>query len=310
MLFLFAVAVFLYIKSYKDSNSSLILISFGILWFFITISVESSVIPILDVIYEHRVYLPSAGLFISLALLADGIKNKYLKGRFDKISIILVSILIFILSIATFQRNKVWTVKVRFWEDVVKKSPCKMRPYNQLAVALFQKGRIDDSIKTLLRSLTIKTHNVEFRHILNQDFANAHLSLGVAYAAKGLRDKSIEEYMAALKYKPDFAKAHYNLANAYGDTGLIEKAIEHNLIAIRLNPKLSESHNNLGILYAQKGLIDKAIVHFQIAVRLDPDKSHFHENLARAYETKGFIDKAEEERHKAISLENRLKGRR
>ncbi len=42
------------------------LTGFGILWFFITLSVESSIIPITDVIFEHRLYLPSAGAFIAV----------------------------------------------------------------------------------------------------------------------------------------------------------------------------------------------------------------------------------------------------
>ncbi|MDD5435370.1 MAG: hypothetical protein PH343_08080, partial [Nitrospira sp.] len=39
------------------------LAAFGIFWFFITLSVESSVIPLVDIIFEHRVYLPSVGFF-------------------------------------------------------------------------------------------------------------------------------------------------------------------------------------------------------------------------------------------------------
>ncbi len=42
------------------------LIAFGILWFFITLSVESSIIPIAMVIDEYRIYLPSVGFFIAL----------------------------------------------------------------------------------------------------------------------------------------------------------------------------------------------------------------------------------------------------
>jgi len=44
------------------------LISFGIFWFFVTLSVESSIIPIRDVIFEHRVYLPSVGFVIFLTV--------------------------------------------------------------------------------------------------------------------------------------------------------------------------------------------------------------------------------------------------
>jgi hypothetical protein len=41
------------------------LVGFGILWFFITLSVESSVIPLPMLIDEYRMYLPSVGLIIS-----------------------------------------------------------------------------------------------------------------------------------------------------------------------------------------------------------------------------------------------------
>ena len=40
------------------------LISFGIFWFFLTLLPESSIIPIKDVIYEHRLYLPMVGFSI------------------------------------------------------------------------------------------------------------------------------------------------------------------------------------------------------------------------------------------------------
>jgi len=60
------------------------LLSFAILWFFITLSVTSSFFVIVDVIFEHRLYLPSFGfcLFLSLAiikvshLLTEFLKNK------------------------------------------------------------------------------------------------------------------------------------------------------------------------------------------------------------------------------------------
>ena len=39
-------------------------ISFGIFWFFLTLAVESSIIPISDLMFEHRTYLPSFGFFL------------------------------------------------------------------------------------------------------------------------------------------------------------------------------------------------------------------------------------------------------
>jgi hypothetical protein len=45
------------------------LVGFGISWFYVTLLVESSFIPIVDVMYEHRAYLPSAGFFVACAVL-------------------------------------------------------------------------------------------------------------------------------------------------------------------------------------------------------------------------------------------------
>ena len=73
---LFSLAVYLLYRS--KNKPELRLISFGILWFFITLSVESSIIPIPMVINEYRVYLPSVGALSAIIagafLLA--IKNK------------------------------------------------------------------------------------------------------------------------------------------------------------------------------------------------------------------------------------------
>jgi hypothetical protein len=41
-----------------------LLIPFGVAWFYITLSPVQSFVPVLDVIFEHRLYLPSIGFFI------------------------------------------------------------------------------------------------------------------------------------------------------------------------------------------------------------------------------------------------------
>ncbi len=53
------------------------LISFGIIWFFVTLSVTSSFIVLYDVIFEHRLYLPSIGFAIFMAYMISRIS--YLK---------------------------------------------------------------------------------------------------------------------------------------------------------------------------------------------------------------------------------------
>ncbi|MFQ5480432.1 MAG: tetratricopeptide repeat protein, partial [Thermodesulfobacteriota bacterium] len=66
---IFIVAVYLVIRSARSKRVFGLMAGFGLLWFFIIISIESSIVPIKDVIFEHRVYLPSAGVFLSLTSL-------------------------------------------------------------------------------------------------------------------------------------------------------------------------------------------------------------------------------------------------
>jgi hypothetical protein len=53
-----AISLWLYIRKRWT------LIPFGAAWFYITLSPTQSFVPILDVIFEHRLYLPSIGFFI------------------------------------------------------------------------------------------------------------------------------------------------------------------------------------------------------------------------------------------------------
>lgn len=68
---IFFIAVFLFRRAK--------LISFGIIWFFVTLSVTSSFIVIYDVIFEHRLYLPSIGFVIVVAFLISKISELSLK---------------------------------------------------------------------------------------------------------------------------------------------------------------------------------------------------------------------------------------
>ncbi len=91
------------------------LVAFGISWFFLTLSVESSFLPIRHLIFEHRIYLPMVGVCLVFATLAVQI----LKNQ--KIFAGLFMILIITLSTMTYRRNFVWKTDASLWEDAASK---------------------------------------------------------------------------------------------------------------------------------------------------------------------------------------------
>jgi len=50
-----------------------LLIPFGVAWFYIGLSPVQSVVPIIDVIFEHRAYMPSIGFFLVFVVAYEGL---------------------------------------------------------------------------------------------------------------------------------------------------------------------------------------------------------------------------------------------
>jgi tetratricopeptide (TPR) repeat protein len=133
------------------------LASFGIFWFFITLSVESSIIPITDVIFEHRVYLPSVGFFITIVTLV-----LYWAGSFEnhvqiamKLAVTALVVAAVILTGATSARNTVWRSWETMWQDVKTKSPMKPRAYNNLGAYYVKQEQPVEAIREFEMSVRL-----------------------------------------------------------------------------------------------------------------------------------------------------------
>ncbi|MBF0556664.1 MAG: tetratricopeptide repeat protein [Nitrospirae bacterium] len=137
------------------------LFSFGMLWFFITLSVESGLVPLDDVIFEHRLYLPSIGFFIALFSILEAFAiNKQIRIFFsEKRKEAALAILIILLCIATVERNKVWQSDVTLWEDTVKKSPDKWRCRYILSKAYTSAGRYDTAVVELEKAVRLSPNS-------------------------------------------------------------------------------------------------------------------------------------------------------
>jgi len=185
------------------------LVAFGILWFFLTLSIESSIIPIRDVIFEHRLYLPSVGF-----LLAGSVAILGLMHRWRGISVIVICVLVVILSVATYQRNLIWKDGLTLWSDVVQKSPNKARGHHGLGVAYQNLGHLDEAIQEYKTALTLKP-----------DYVEAHYYLGAVYRNLGRLEDAIQEYKAALTLNPKDNKAYGNLGFIYLEQGRVSDAL-------------------------------------------------------------------------------------
>ncbi|MBW7956618.1 MAG: tetratricopeptide repeat protein [Deltaproteobacteria bacterium] len=138
--------------------------SFFILWFFIILAPTSSIIPLVDPVFEHRVYLASAGVFFIFsdtmwAGLSWAWKRRPARGRALAISGALV--LMLLLSGLTYERNEVWRTKLSMWLDVAMKSPMKSRPHNNLGNCYMLLERPVEAIEEYKKAIALDPGNIE-----------------------------------------------------------------------------------------------------------------------------------------------------
>lgn len=257
---IFLYAVYLLFRS-RHENKFLRVISFGIFWFFITLSVESSIIPIADVIFEHRLYLPSVGIFVAIVFAVFFFINK---GENRNQIVFMTAIILFVLSILlgsiTYARNITWKDEIRLWNDVVVKSPKKARGYNNLGFAYEKKGFYYEALENYNKAI-----------IINPDFDDAYYNRANAYSKIGLYDNAIYNYTKAILINPSYVQAYNNRGAVYSLKGEIDKAIEDFSQSIYINPMFSEAYYNRALSYLDKGSV--VISDFQIACSLGHNRS-------------------------------------
>jgi len=270
--------VFVMIKSNSAPENERCLfkcIAFGILWFFITLAVESSVFPIEDVIFEHRLYLPSIGLIISfatgMALALEHLKIPSPVRKFLYCSFMVSALLV--LAVMTYSRNNIWRSESSLWQDVTEKSPGKARGHYNLGLAYQKQGRIPDAIKSYQKAVSIKS-----------DYVDAIYNLATCYYSLGNITDALNANQVAITLRPDYAPLHYSMGILYSTQGKYNEAIASYQSAIKLNPDYTESYNDLGRALTNQGRYDDAIAAYQQAKRLQPDYVAAMYNLGVLYQ--------------------------
>ncbi|MBF0558428.1 MAG: tetratricopeptide repeat protein [Nitrospirae bacterium] len=269
-----------------DSGSSMTvgLIGFGILWFFITLSVESSVITLFEVINEYRVYLPSVGVSIGVVTGIFLLKEKVRALHSGKIVLLTLILVAGALSVATYLRNGAYGDRMIMWEETAKKYPARATVHNILGTLYESRSMPEKAMEQYLTAIKLKS-----------DYAEAHNNLGNVYDSLNMPEKAEEQYLTAVKMSPDNADMRFNFGNFCRSHNMPEKAIEQYLMVIKLRPDYVEVYNNLGGLYFMLDMPDKAKNAFQTVIRLKPDFAQAHYNLGVIYKNMGQVENARKE---------------
>ena len=139
--------------------------TYGIIWFFLNLAVESSVIP-LELVFEHRLYLPTVGLALSTVVALNGVFDRVLAPRVqprevNRLKWCFFAILAAGLALTTFCRNTAWSDAVTLNRDIVAKAPLHPRSHANLAVALMRERRYGAAIEEARLAVRLGRENFE-----------------------------------------------------------------------------------------------------------------------------------------------------
>lgn len=288
--------IFLLIRYAIQNIRSRPLISYGILWFFITLLPTSSFIPFQEAMTEKHLYLPMFGFFL---VITGIILPQFKRDAETKIYVRAISVIIFVLlSILTIYRNYIWSDSVRLWEDIIKKTPDSWATHYAYA----------DSLRKQAEEYLIKSYNsyqIGDRGI-SQEYMNRYTSNLI---------KAIQHYTESAILRPAYIDAILNTGICYGmlyqvtrsdkDLGEAERFFR---IVLELEPQNIKALNNLANLYLLRGEIENAIEIYNNVLKSDPGNINALNNLAQIYlSITKENDKAKEVLIKLIDIYNNLR---
>jgi tetratricopeptide (TPR) repeat protein len=269
-------------------------------WFFLILAPTTSFVPIADAEFEHRMYLPLAGIVALLVCLSYGLWDRFwyvwlqLPSGFGRSAIAGGALIVVVVALAgaTFARNGVYRSKLAIWQNVLETHPRNARAHANVGLLLAREGRIQEAIAESRLAIEIKPN-----------FAGAHRDLGAFLLDSGEIDDSIEQHEIAVEIEPNREEFHVNLAGALLRKGRFDEAIAQYRQALSIKPSLVEARTTLAGALLRQGKVADAIHESEEALKLDPDSARIHHNLAESLISQGQIDEGIKHCKRALEIQ-------
>ena len=262
-------------------------------WFFLILAPTSSIVPIRDALFEHRMYLPLAavvalvvvGVYAVAARLFDRM-NADGGSRSITLGVVFVVAAVWLTG-ATIRRNAVYHSGEVMWRDVVAKRPDNPRAHEHVGTILIAQQRFAEAMASYREAIRVEP-----------TFTSAHANLANALHQTGQLPAAIEQYREAARLDPQHIVARMNLGDALEQQGLIDESLEAYRSAARITPRRQDAKDlpraffNYGTALARQVRYSEAVVELREAIRLRPDYEKAHFALGLVALPLGHLDEA------------------
>ncbi len=306
------------------------LLSFGLSWFILALLPSSSIIPLAEVLNDHRPFFAYIGLTLSSAYLLMLLYNLYaiktnLKAVF-KIGIVAVLILH---SVGTYKQNAIWQTAEGLWKEATLKSPKNGRVWMNYANSLMSRGAYaeaevayNSALKVwpeypylfinfgILKSVTNRFIEAEmdFKKALNLDSENPEFYF--YYGKFLIKQKRFTEAATLVNTGIQKSRMHGGLLSLRNEIELLvgnpdkllQAKIKEEMDKVKTNPT-PENYIELSLAYYNAKQFNECIVACNEALKLKPDYSLAYNNICSSYNELKQWDKAIEAGNKGLLVD-------
>lgn len=240
------------------------LLSYCVIFFFLNHAIEGSFLS-LELVFEHRNYLPSMLLFVPMSLLFLEMLGRVISRKALFLLLTLaMSLFIMLMGMTVYIQNDIWRTEISLWRDNAEKAPRVHHVQQNLATAYFVAGRLPEAFAAMNEALK-------------------------SYASADVTKKARTQGLLG----------EYHFVN--GDDG---RALFHYREGLRLDTKLHLNHQRIAeILLKREGPLDDAAESVGKAIALKGNVAAYRLTHARMLMKQGLRDRAKEEVKKALFLD-------
>ncbi len=191
-----ALVVFAWIRRKQTPLTSL-----GIVWFLLGLAPSSSLVPLNELMAEHRVYLPALGL--SLIVAEQWVRLRgWLEHRPSARRVAWSMALVTIASLAglTVVRNRAWSDPLMLWQEAAVRAPKTFASHFFLAEELRRRDRCEEAIHAYQRATD-----------LMPDEPSTPLQMGLCLAKLGRYEEAFVMFRRTLELDPQSVAAYTHL---------------------------------------------------------------------------------------------------
>ncbi len=325
----FAFVIALVIIIFKTAKKHPI-IAFGLAWFLLSLLPSSSIIPLAEVLNDHRPFFGYIGLSLVSVYCLAYLYNRY-KDKYPlRVSYMTLTPVILILhSIGTYQQNKIWNSGEGVWKEATIKSPKNGRAWMNYGNALMARGAYTEAQvafdkaldvwpyypyifinRAVLRSVTNQDAEAEqdFKKALQLD--NENPETYVCYGRFLLKRNRYEEALALLTQGYNKSVKHAELNSLKAEASLhvtnpqeftqlkINEALEH----VKQNTT-HETYLELSLAYYNASQFEACIKACMESLKLKSDYALAYNNMCSAYNQLKQWDKAIDAGNKGLQIE-------